>query len=137
MRDRSRSTDPRRALGARGEALAARHLEQRGYRVLARNARADGVELDLVVRRGALIAFVEVKTRRGGAAVNATDAVDARKQARIARGAAAWLRAERAGAARGCLRARFDVVACIAHADGSSQIVHWPGAFDAPSSDAR
>ena len=51
-------------LGRRGEAHAASYLEQCGYRVLARNARAAGVEIDLVVIRGAKIVFVEVKTRR-------------------------------------------------------------------------
>ena len=52
------------ALGAEGEARAARFLARRGYRILARNVRAGGVEIDLVATRGALLAFVEVKTRR-------------------------------------------------------------------------
>ena len=50
--------------GAEGEARAARFLARRGYRILARNVRAGGVEIDLVAARGALLAFVEVKTRR-------------------------------------------------------------------------
>ena len=59
--------DARRALGAEGEARAAAHLERLGFRLLERNARADGVELDLVAARGGLVVFVEVKTRRGRA----------------------------------------------------------------------
>ncbi|MEZ4218049.1 MAG: YraN family protein [Myxococcota bacterium] len=130
--DPGAARDARRALGARGEARAAAHLERRGYRILARNVRAGGVELDLVARRGALVVFVEVKTRRGSRHGAPVEAVDAHKQARLARGAAAWLHAERAGLARGCRRARFDVVACVEHADGHHSIAHWPGAFDAP-----
>ena len=42
------------ALGAEGELRAARFLARRGYRILARNVRADGVEIDLVAARGAL-----------------------------------------------------------------------------------
>src|SRR5262245_61590095 len=66
-------------LGAEGEARAARWLEAQGYALLARNARADGVEIDLVVARGDTIAFVEVKARRSRAHGAPEEAVDARK----------------------------------------------------------
>ena len=56
-----------RALGAQGEAWAAAHLVRRGYRIVARNVRAGGVEIDLVAARPGLIVFVEVKTRRSRA----------------------------------------------------------------------
>lgn len=120
----------RRALGAFGETLAAHHLEQRGYRILARNVRAGGVELDLVVARAGTVAFVEVKTRRHGGHGSPVLAVDGRKQARIARGAAAWLRES----ALRYRRVRFDVVACVPDASRTEgwRVEHWPGAFDAP-----
>jgi putative endonuclease len=114
-------------LGAEGEARAAQWLEARGWRVLARNARAGGVELDLVVARGRIVAFVEVKTRSSRVAGAPEEAVDARKRARLVRGAAAWLSVHgRAG-----WRARFDVVACEPAPDGTWAIRHTEGAFDA------
>jgi putative endonuclease len=117
----------RRALGAEGEAHAAAHLERLGFRVLERNARADGVELDLVAARGGLVVFVEVKTRRARRFGAPEESVDARKRARLARGAAAWLHARRLRAAR----VRFDVITCEADGMGGFRLRHWEGAFDA------
>ena len=80
--------DDRRALGAAGEMRAAKLLARRGYRIVERNVRVGGVEVDLIVRRGPLIAFVEVKTRRSMAFGRPELAVDAAKQARLVRAAA-------------------------------------------------
>jgi putative endonuclease len=55
--------DPRRTLGARGEELAARHLEARGFQVIDRNYRTRYGELDLVGRDARFLLFCEVKTR--------------------------------------------------------------------------
>ena len=121
-----RPAGSRHALGREGERRAARYLEARGYRILARNPRAGGVELDLVARRGRTVVFVEVKTRRGRGAGLPEEAVDAHKRARLVRGAAAWLRAY-----GGRFRAvRFDVIACEASARGW-HIRHVEAAFRA------
>ena len=56
-------TDPRRQLGARGEELAARHLEARGLEVVERNFRTRYGELDIVARDARFLVFCEVKTR--------------------------------------------------------------------------
>jgi putative endonuclease len=71
--------------------------------------------------------FVEVKTRSNVRHGTPEEAVDARKQARIVRGAGAWLRAH----PRRVRRVRFDVIACEARATGQWQLRHWPGAFEA------
>ncbi len=120
-------SDGRRAFGAEGEARAAAHLEAAGWRVLARNARAGGVELDLVAERGGTLAFVEVKSRRARAYGMPEEAIDARKRARLVRGAAAWL-AQARPAAR---RVRFDVICCEADGAGRWTLRHLEGAFDA------
>jgi putative endonuclease len=121
-------TTDRRALGAEGEARAARYLEERGYRILGRNVRAGGVEIDLVAARGYLVVFVEVKTRRSRRLGPPELAVDAGKQRRLLRGAAAWLR-DHPGLAR---RTRFDVVTCAIEPGSPRPRVlrHWEGAFE-------
>jgi len=119
--------DHRRTLGAQGEALAAAHLARQGYRIVGRNVRADGVEIDLVATRGSLCVFVEVKTRGSRRLGRPEEAVDGRKRARLVRGAAAWMREHRIRAAD----ARFDVIAVERSAGGSWAVRHLPGAFDA------
>ncbi len=120
-------SDARRALGDAGEARAAEHLRRRGYRILARNPRAGGVEIDLVVARAGTVVFVEVKTRRHRAHGAPEESVDARKRARLVRGAGAWLR-EHAVRARAV---RFDVVVCEPDGRGAWSVRHLEGAFDA------
>jgi len=114
------------ALGAAGEACAVGYLIARGFRVLARNLRSGGVEIDVIAARGGLVAFVEVKTRRSRRAGLPEESVDARKQRRLVAGAAAWLR-EHPGVAA---RIRFDVIVCEGE-EGAFRIRHLEGAFDA------
>jgi putative endonuclease len=83
-----------REIGELGERLAARFLWlEEGYRILHRNFKGPrGGEVDIVCRDGDTLAFVEVKTRRGTDYSRPADAVDAKKQRLIARGAMHWLR---------------------------------------------
>ncbi len=123
--------DPRRALGAEGERRAARHLARRGYRIVARNLRVGGVEVDLVARRGRRVVFVEVKTRRGDRFGAPEESLTARQRARLVRAAGAWLAAYRRDGGRVALEVRFDLIACRVDAAGNWQLEHWPAAFDA------
>jgi len=116
----------RLAFGAAGEACAAQHLRRRGFRILARNLRSGGVEIDVIAALGALVVFVEVKTRRSRDQGLPEEAVDARKQKRLVAGAAAWLR-EHPGVAS---RIRFDVIVCEGEVD-AFRVRHLEGAFDA------
>ncbi|MGH9284871.1 MAG: YraN family protein [Acidimicrobiales bacterium] len=105
--------DGRRALGVAGEDLATAWYVARGYEVVARNWRGAGGELDLVLRRGRLLVFCEVKARSSVAFGAPVEAVTPAKQARLRRLALEWL----AGPGRGPGRAgdlRFDVVAVLA-----------------------
>ncbi|MEO8160830.1 MAG: YraN family protein [Arenimonas sp.] len=98
----------RAQLGATAEDAALAHLRAAGLQLLARNVRYPFGELDLVMREGATLAFVEVRFRRGNSFGGAAASVDAGKRRKLARAAQAWLGAHRAYASAPC---RFDVVA--------------------------
>lgn len=76
-----------------GERRALRHYRLRGYRLLAANARAGGYELDLVLRRGRTVLFVEVKERATEGFGGPVGAVHWEKRRRVRHAAAAWLHA--------------------------------------------
>lgn len=96
--------------GRRAEMTAALLLRLKGYRILARDYRAGVGELDIVARRGRLLAVVEVKRRRDTA--TALAAVTARQQRRIARAAEAFV--ARHGNV-GDLDIRFDIIVVVPH----------------------
>jgi putative endonuclease len=108
--------DPRRVLGADGEDQAAAWYVAQGYTVVCRNWRCREGELDLVVRRGRDLVFVEVKTRTTDRFGIPAEAVTAAKQRRL-RGLAARYLSD-TGTRAGTLR--FDVVAILA---GDLQVI--------------
>lgn len=116
-------TIARRDLGVAGEEAAARHLEGRGWRILARRWRAAGREIDLVAERDGTVALVEVKTRRAGGLTPAVTAVDWRKRRQLT--AAGAVAAARWGAAR---TLRFDVIG-ITWSRGGPVVEHLEDAF--------
>jgi putative endonuclease len=77
-------------------------------RILDANAWAGGYELDLVVRRGRRLVFVEVKAKTGRAYGDPLEMVDREKQRRLRQAAEAWLAAHREADG---LEVSFDVVA--------------------------
>lgn len=105
---------PHLEIGHAAELAAARVLERAGYRILARNFRAKGGELDIVAMDGAELAIVEVRYRAsdrfGGAAASITSG----KRGRIVRAARVLLLTEPALAR---YPARFDVVEVSGPAD--------------------
>ncbi len=74
---------PRQRLGRWGEGVAATHLEAQGYVILAHNWRCAAGEIDLVVRDGETVVFVEVKTRRGRAYGAPEEALTPRKAQKL------------------------------------------------------
>lgn len=110
------SEDARRALGHRGEQLAAAHLRAQGFRALARNVRTREGEIDLIAFDGSTLVFAEIKTRRIGARQagirpdqQPLAGLSARQRGRLRRLAAAWLRD--AGTLRPTARTiRFDAI---------------------------
>lgn len=70
-------------LGNAGEAAARRYLEARGYAFVEANWRCASGELDLVMRDGDELVFVEVKTRHGDVAGRASEAVTGSKARKL------------------------------------------------------
>ena len=82
--------DRRQRRGVRGELVAMEFLVSLGWEVEAHRFRLGRHDLDLVMRRGQLIAFVEVKTRRSNACGTAIESVSAFKQRKLGRIATYW-----------------------------------------------
>lgn len=81
------------AVGASGERIAAHLLERDGYRILTRNWRCPGGELDLVVLHSEILVGVEVRVRTGVAHGSAAESVVGAKARRTLAAMAAWLAA--------------------------------------------
>ena len=107
--------------GRAGEALAAAFLELRGCRVVARNVRLGGVEVDLVVEEGGVHAIVEVRLRSRADFGSAAETLDGRKRDRLRRAAGALMQ-------QCACRVRLDVVAIDLAADGA-RLAHYRNAF--------
>lgn len=120
----SRPPNPRREVGRHGEQLAAAHLESQGWTVLARNYRAGPKEIDLVVRRREVVAFVEVKTRSTRSGGTPLEPVGLRKRRAVQTAARRWiLEHGRPGTAY-----RFDVVS-VDLTGGNARIEHVADAW--------
>jgi putative endonuclease len=111
-------------LGASGEEVAARLLEKDGFAIVDRNWRVLEGEVDLIARRGDLVVFCEVKTRRTDMWGDPSEAVAVVKQVRLKRVAARWMREKRPGP----VAVRFDVVSVIVR-DGPTEVRHIADAF--------
>ncbi len=119
--------DGRRALGAAGEAAAARYLARRGYRLVEANVRCRLGEIDLVAVDRGTIVFVEVKGRRGRRHGAPEEMVTPVKQRRLTR-LALWYLQSRDWLGR---PARFDVVGVDWAGDGTARVRHHRNAFPA------
>lgn len=123
------------ALGRRGEDIAASYLEEQGYRILERNYRFEGSEVDLVCFKadaryelGGEIVFVEVKTRSGTGFGRPEEAVNEEKRRHIIKASRAYLyesKLERSPC-------RFDVIGIVMSDNSAPAIEHFEHAFWAP-----
>ena len=93
--------------GAAAEDRALAHLLAQGHRLLARNYRLPGGELDLITLDGGVTVFTEVRHRGGTRFGGALESVTPRKQALLMRAALAYLVREHG---RDDLPCRFDVI---------------------------
>jgi putative endonuclease len=117
--------DARQRRGLWGERVAMAHLASRGWSIEAHRFRLGHRELDLVVRQGSLVAFVEVKTRSSAVWGAPVESVLWRKRRTIVQVAQAWL--QRHG--RPGDRYRFDVIAVWAEQGGGYRVEHLEDAW--------
>lgn len=103
------------AVGSEKEQLGCRYLEGRGLRLVARNYRCRHGELDLVMRDGDTLVFVEVRFRRSTRFGGAAQSVDGHKQQRLAAAAGHYLQSHPSP-----LACRFDVLAI-----GAADQIDW------------
>jgi putative endonuclease len=115
--------DRNRALGAWGEAVAARYLERHGLTVIEHNVRNRLGELDLIARDGDTLVFIEVKTRRRTEYGSPALAVDWRKRRRLSKLALAYVGDQPFGI-------RFDIIAITAPKGERPVLQHFRSAFD-------
>lgn len=116
-------------LGQYGERVAAAHLVEAGYELLARNWRChdgelDG-ELDIVARRDGVLAFVEVKTRSSVDFGEPAEAVGPQKVRKIRELATVWLRTHPTEHSE----ISFDVVSVLHSGKGAASVSHLRQAF--------
>ena len=116
------------ALGQLGERLAAEHLRAKGYTIREQNFRTAAGEIDIVAEGAGVLAFVEVKCRRGAAMGTAAEALTPAKQRRLVQMAEAY------GQAREDLpeQWRIDLIAIDFERDGRlASVVHYENAVTA------
>lgn len=115
--------------GQEAEAAACRFLVDHGLELITRNYRCRHGEIDLIMRDGRAVVFVEVRYRGNRRFADGAETIDRRKQSKLVATALHYLQSHPGAAAR---QARFDVVA-IAPDSGENQF-HWiPNAFGADS----
>lgn len=111
------------AVGAYGERVAAQRLTEAGLVVLDRNWRCPAGELDLVLREGQVLVFVEVKTRSSTDRGHPLEAVGVTKAARLRRLAARWLADHDVHAPE----IRIDLVGVLLSPRGAARVEHVRG----------
>jgi len=113
-------------VGNRGEELAAAFLVRKGLKIIERNFRCKGGEVDIIARDRKTTVFIEVKSRRTLTYGVPQLAVTEFKQRQISKAALTWLSKNRLLDAP----ARFDVIAILLENNYSHQIEHIVNAFD-------
>ncbi len=124
----ARSGNARPAVGKRAEDATAQHLSLDGWEIVGRNIRVGPLELDVLARKGDVLAVVEVRFRGPGSWLGALDSVDGRKRERL-RTAARRIWDERFARDESLRVLRFDVAVVDFDPMGRAHVEHVEGAF--------
>lgn len=115
--------------GKAGEDKTANFYRKRLFRIIGRNVRVGRAEIDIIARRGALLVFAEVKSRKIGGLVRGSLALSPQQRKRLTRAAGAYLARMKNSAG---VRCRFDLVEVGLDSDGRAKSLHhYPNAIRA------
>jgi putative endonuclease len=110
--------------GKHGEQIACDFLENKGFKILSKNWRHEKAEVDLIVKDGSIIVFVEVKTRKNDDFGYPEEAVSNKKQELLGLAADAYIELENHQG-----EIRFDIIAITQEHEKSAKILHIKDAF--------
>ena len=122
---------PSQVFGRSAEDLTEQMLRKKGYRILERNLRIAGGELDLIADDQGTLVFIEVKARRGNQFGGAPYAITTRKKQQIIKLALCYL-SQHGLTNKQC---RFDVILVVETNEHTPQLTHIEQAFEVSSSD--
>jgi putative endonuclease len=114
----------KKELGDRGEDIAAKYLQQQGYRIVQRNYRSRYGEVDIICAQHGILVFVEVKTRTSNAFGSPEESITPTKQAHIRKVALIYLDSY----PQAFREIRFDVIGILMNG-GEPRINHLVAAF--------
>jgi putative endonuclease len=110
-------------LGKKGEALAVKHLTDKGFRILARNWTWGKHEIDIIAEKDDTIVFAEVKTRTDNYMMPPAKAVNRDKQKSMITAAEGYIKRFNV-----TMESRFDIITLVKSDDGFD-IEHIEDAF--------
>ena len=111
----------KKAVGDIGEEIAVNYLKEKGYKILERNAKYTGVEIDIIAKDKKALVFCEVKTRNDTLYGRPVEAVNRPKQLRYIQGAKGYIVTHKVRNTD----IRFDVIEVL-----EGEINHIIGAFE-------
>lgn len=114
----------RKQLGQKGEDIAVRFLENKGFEIVARNHREGRTEIDIIAKKEKLLVFVEVKARSSTVHGYPEEAVSAAKATRIVAAAEQYIAKMNW---QGLIR--FDIISIVQHQQHLQEILHFEDAF--------
>ncbi len=111
-------------IGKLGEEIACQYLEKKGYKIVHKGWRYKHLEVDIIIKDGAVLVFVEVKTRSNDSYGMPYEAVDWKKQRKLDRAANIYIsRTKHEG------DIRFDIISILTNEIKNPEIVHIKDAF--------
>lgn len=110
-------TNTKIELGAKGEALAVKHLKDLGYRIIERNYRVRAGEIDIIAEQAGTLVFIEVKTRTDLRFGTPFESITASKKNHLSTAALEYM------SRHDChnIPARFDVISVLFETNTSTQ----------------